>query len=130
MQVLTTTVARILFGIPFLVFGLLHLTNASAMAGFVPIPGGVFWVYLTGIALIAAAVSLWTGRYAKLAMLLLAGMVAIFALTIHLPGAMNEATRMSSMPNLLKDLGLVGGALTWAGIFAREEVKTKEKVSA
>ena len=121
MQALTTTVARILFAIPFAVFGLLHLMSGPQMAGMLPswLPGGVFWVYLTGIALIAAAVSIIAQKIAKLASLLLAALLAIFVLTVHLPGIMgaqNEMAMMMSMSGLLKDIGLAGGALTWAGI--------------
>lgn len=44
MKLLTTTIARIIFAIPFAIFGIMHLTNADKMAGYVPIPGGAFWV--------------------------------------------------------------------------------------
>ncbi len=112
MQLLTKTVSRYLFAIPFIIFGILHFMNAGGMAGMVPgwLPGGVFWVYLTGLALIAAPISLFIGKKDKLAMLLLALMLVIFALLVHLPGG------QSSMPSLLKDLSLAGAALTWAGL--------------
>jgi putative oxidoreductase len=121
MNALTTSVARILFAVPFAVFGLLHLMSANNMAGMVPswIPGGVFWVYLIGLALIAAAISIIMQKKAKLASLLLAALLAIFILTIHLPGiigAANDMAMMMSMSGFLKDLGLAGGALTYAGI--------------
>ena len=45
MKLLTTTVARYVFAIPFGIFGLFHFMNASQMAGMVPLPGGVVWVY-------------------------------------------------------------------------------------
>jgi len=62
------------------------------MVGYVPsfIPGGVFWVYLVGLALIAAAVSIIIQKKAKLACLLLAILLMIFVLTIHLPGLFND----------------------------------------
>ena len=112
MQLLTKTVSRYLFAIPFIIFGIFHFMNAGGMAGMVPgwLPGGVFWVYLTGLALIVAPISLFIGKKDKLAMLLLALMLVIFALLVHLPGG------QSSMPNLLKDLSLAGAALTWAGL--------------
>ena len=112
MQLLTKTVSRYLFAIPFIIFGIFHFMNAGGMAGMVPgwLPGGVFWVYLTGLALIVAPISLFIGKKDQLAMLLLALMLVIFALLVHLPGG------QSSMPNLLKDLSLAGAALTWAGL--------------
>ena len=43
MKILTTTIARIIFAIPFLIFGLNHFMKADMMAGMVPsfLPGGV-----------------------------------------------------------------------------------------
>ena len=120
MKQLTTTVARVLFAIPFLVFGIMHFIKGNAMAGFVPsfIPGGVFWVYLVGLALIAAAVSILMQKKAKMACLLLAIMLMIFILTIHLPGLFNDASMVMSMGNMLKDLALCGAALFFSGSFA------------
>lgn len=111
--------ARIIFAIPFAIFGLMHFMSGSDMAGYVPsfIPGGVFWVYVTGLGLIAAAVAIIIQKHARLACLLLALMLLIFILTMHLPGALDAATRQMSMPNLLKDWGLMGGALLCAGKF-------------
>lgn len=130
MQVLTDRVGRYIFAVPFVIFGLLHFAGAADMKAMVPsfIPGGVFWVYLTGLALIAAGVSIISGKMAKLATMLLAGMLAIFVLTIHLPALIGGA--QTAVPNLLKDLALCGASLTYSGIFAKEEVKEEEKVTA
>ena len=108
-------VGKYLFAVPFLVFGLFHLTDAQGLAGLVPgfIPGGVFWVYLTGLAFLAAAVSVIIDKKVKLAMQLLALMLLIFVLTIHVPAVMND---MSAATNLLKDLALAGGALLVASL--------------
>ena len=121
MQALTTTVARILYALPFGIFGLMHFMAGSEMAGYIPswLPGGVFWVYLTGLALLAACVSIIIQKEARLASLLLALMLGIFVLTLHIPGLMNEATMQMSMSQLLKDVALMGAALTYAGIFAK-----------
>jgi len=120
MKQITTTVARVLFAIPFLVFGLMHFMKGGDMVGYIPsfIPGGVFWVYLTGLGLVAASVSILIQKKAKLACLLLAIMLMIFILTIHLPGVFDEATMQMSMPNMLKDLALCGAALFFSGSFA------------
>lgn len=122
MKQLTTTVARVLFATPFLVFGFMHFMKGGDMAGYVPsfIPGGVFWVYLVGVALIAAAVSILIQKKAKLACLLLGIMLMVFVLTIHLPGLFNEdAMQMQmSMTMMLKDLALSGAALFFSGSFA------------
>lgn len=128
MRTLTTTVARVLFAVPFAIFGLFHFMGASQMAGMVPLPGGVFWVYFTGAALIAAAIAIMFNIMGKLASLLLALMLLIFILSIHLPGVIGAADQQAmqqSMMSLLKDMGLMAGALTYAGIFASEVPERK-----
>ena len=116
-------VGKYLYAIPLLVFGFAHLGNANAMAGMVPIPGGAFWVYLTGVALIAAAVSIAIGKMDKLATALLGLMLIIFALSIHLPGMMGSEgmAQQASMSNLLKDLALSGAAWFYAAHVAKDK---------
>lgn len=122
MKILTSTAGRALLSLPLFVFGLGHLSNAPAMAGMVPawVPGGVLWVYITGIALLAAAVSFNIRKADRLAGLLAALLLAVFAVTVHLPGmlktvdpadALANATKMMAFASFFKDLGLAGGAL-------------------
>ncbi|OWY22512.1 DoxX family protein [Sphingobacteriales bacterium UPWRP_1] len=116
-----TRIGQIIFGIPFLVFGILHFLNADAMAGMVPLPGGVIWVYLTGLAQVLAFVSIVIRKKTRLACLLLALMLLIFVLSLHLPGVIagGDAAQMS-MGNLLKDIGLMGAALVIANQFGND----------
>jgi uncharacterized membrane protein len=104
-------IGKYLFATIFLVFGAMHFMAGAEMAGMVPafVPGGVLWVYVTGLALIAYALAIYTGRYAKLASQLLALLLIIFALTVHLPAVMGGD--QMSMSQVLKDLGLAAGAL-------------------
>lgn len=118
MDAYPTKVGRIVFAIPFAIFGVFHFLNAAAMAGMVPIPGGVVWVYLTGVAHLAAAISFIVGKYGRLAGQLLALMLLIFALSIHLPAVLGGD--QASMTNFLKDVALAGGALVVAGTFPKE----------
>ena len=107
-------VGKIIFCIPLVMFGIGHFGNAGDMAGMVPIPfAQTFWVYLTGAALLAAAVGILFNIQAKLASLLLAVMLLIFAFSIHLPGMMGGD--MNGMANFMKDLGMAGGALFISG---------------
>ena len=116
MKLLTTTIARILFALPFGVFGLFHFMGAKDMAGMVPIPGGVIWIYITGAAMLAACIAIITKKMGKIACLGLALMLLTFIVTIHIPGLGDEATMQMSMVSLLKDMALMGGALTYAGL--------------
>ena len=109
-----TKQGKLLFALPFSVFGIMHLMMGAIMAGMVPsfIPGGVLWVYLTGIAMIAAPVAILMNKMAKLASFLLGVMLLIFALSIHLVAVLG-GDKMS-MGNLLKDLALAGAAFMYS----------------
>jgi len=112
MKLLTQHIGKYLFAIPFLVFGLVHFINADEMSGLVPLPGGVFWIYLTGLALIAASLSILTGKETKLACQLLALLLLIFVFFVQMPGVLKGDQQ--AMTGLLKDLSLAGGALILA----------------
>lgn len=113
MNIPALLIGRILLAIPFLVLGLMHIPGAENMAGMVPawMPGGVLWVYVTGVANILAGVAFITGKQARLAGQLTALMMLIFILAVHLPGMSNPDMAQMSMIAILKDLGLAGGAL-------------------
>jgi uncharacterized membrane protein YphA (DoxX/SURF4 family) len=100
------------FAVPFIVFGLLHFMGAEAMAGMVPVPGGAIWVYVTGLAMLAAGVSMLIGKYDKLAALLLGVLMIVYVLSIHLPAVMGGD--QMAMPGVLKDLSLAGGSWLYA----------------
>lgn len=112
------TLGRLLFSLPFFVFGVMHFMNAGAMAAYVPtwVPGGgAFWVYFTGFALIAAPLAIISGKQAKMASQLLALLMIVFAVGLHLPGVLAGGEgAATSMPGFLKDIALAGGALLMA----------------
>ncbi|MBE0651971.1 MAG: DoxX family membrane protein [Bacteroidales bacterium] len=111
-------IGRILFGVPFLVFGINHFIYGSKMAGMVPafLPFHAFFIYLVGLGLILAAISLFINVKVRLSMILLSILMLIFILTIHLPGMMHGGNGAQlSMMMLLKDLGLGAAALFIAG---------------
>lgn len=125
MDVLTGPVARLLFGLPFVVFGIRHFLAGSEMAGMIPgwLPGGVFWVYLAGLGLLLAGIAIVIKVQAKLACLLLALLLLAFTLSLHLPGGPTWQMMDSNMALtwLLFHIVMIGAALGFAGIFAREE---------
>ena len=106
-----------LFIIPFAVFGVIHFMNANQMSGMVPLAGGAIWVYITGVAELAFAISVVIGKWDKLAAMLCALMLVLYVILIHAPGIGMYETATS---NLLKDLGLAGGALMYAKAFAQD----------
>lgn len=118
----TLNLGKWVFILPFAVFGIMHIMNANAMAGMVPayFSGGSLWVYLTGFAQIAFAASVLLGKYDKLAAVLCALMLLIFILTLHMPSLSNLEMSKLAMTNMLKDLGLIGGAMMYASRFATD----------
>ncbi|MFT5145045.1 MAG: putative oxidoreductase, partial [Thalassolituus oleivorans] len=100
---------RVLFALPFIMFGFGHLTGAADMAGMVPsfLPMPVIIVYATGLLLVVGGLALAAGFRTKQAALALAVFVLLTAVLVHLP---NAGADMGSFSNLMKDLGL-GGAL-------------------
>lgn len=107
---LVSRLSQTVFALVMLIYAFFHLSNADGMAGKVPsfIPGGVIWVYVTGVALALAGLAFILNMKVRLAGYLLGTLLLIFVLTIHLPGLIggNEM----SMPMLLKDTGLAAGA--------------------
>lgn len=114
-------IAKYLIAIPAAIFGIFHFMGAESMAEMVPVPGGIIWVYLTGVALIAAAVAIVINKKARLAATLLGILLLVFVLTIHLPAVMTggDGGQMAMM-SLLKDLMISGGVFLLAGNFPKE----------
>lgn len=107
---------KYLYAIPFAVFGAFHFMNLDSFASWAP--GGSFSVIVSGVGLIAAAVSMIIGKFDKLASILLAVMLLLFVALIHAKGAFGgDQTAMGSM---LKDIMLAGAALMYAKSMAKD----------
>ncbi len=106
---------KIIYAAPLAIFGLFHFMNAEAMAAMVPsfLPAGIVFVYLTGAALLAAAVAIILNKKQRLATMLLGVMLLIFALSVWLP--MVIGGDQTAMSNVLKDLSLAGAAFFISG---------------
>jgi uncharacterized membrane protein len=118
-----TTISRVGINLNALVigfFGINHFISHTSLAGMVPsfLPGRLVWVYITGIALILAAISFLINKKTRLAGLLLAILLILIVITVHLPAiihAQDESYMRLPMLNLIKDTGLAAGALMIAG---------------
>jgi cell division protein FtsW (lipid II flippase) len=118
-----TKLGRILYAIPFGVFGIVHFIYPDKIGRDVPnfIFGRTLWAYITGLALIAACVSISSRILIKLSTVLLSILLLLFILTIHIPGMGNAATFDAALNALLKDSALLGAALFIAGYYAEQE---------
>jgi putative oxidoreductase len=123
-----TTIGRILFAIPFAIFGINHFLMTDYYVGMLTsfIPLGAYTIILTGIMLIAASISIISGKFVKISTILLAILLFLFIITIHIPHLFIEADRTSTLIALLKDISLMGGSLMIAGIYSEEEPAKKK----
>ena len=132
-----TTIGRVLFALPFGIMGLNHFLMTSYYVGMMStfIPGGGYTIIITGLALIAACISIIAKKYIQLSCLLLALLLFLFIISIHIPGLfdstpitiLNMSTKVSTLAfiELLKDASLMGGALMIAGMYRNEKMEVK-----
>jgi putative oxidoreductase len=122
-----TTIGRILFAIPFAIFGINHFLMTDYYVGMLTsfIPLGAYTIILTGIMLIAASISIILRKFVKISTIMLAILLFIFILTIHIPHLISEADKTVTLIALLKDISLMGGSLMIAGIYSEEEDQKK-----
>ncbi|HEU5138013.1 MAG TPA: DoxX family membrane protein [Steroidobacteraceae bacterium] len=94
-----------------LVFGATHFKYAQFTATMVPAwipPNQIFWAYATGVAHVAAGLSLVSGIRAQLGATLLAVMMALFVVLVHIP-------RVYASPGEHLEWIMLGVALSLSG---------------
>jgi putative oxidoreductase len=118
-----TKTGKFIFAIPIGIIGIIHFLKAGSIAAGLPsfYFAPIFWVYLSGLALAAASISILTGKYTRLACLLLALLFFIVVLTVDLPGYINDTASYARISSLLKDISIAGGSLVIAAVSSRPE---------
>lgn len=112
------TLGRFIYAVPFIFFGASHFMKARPMSNMMlqgwPLAEGL--VYISGLGLILAGISIIINVKARLACFLLAALLLIFIIGLHLPVVLDGGTSITAMTSLLKDTALLGAALTYAAI--------------
>jgi uncharacterized membrane protein len=80
-------IARVLFGLTLIPFGLAHFAYVQETAALVPrwMPSHLFWAYLTGCTFLAASAAVLVGVRARLAAALAALQIGSFTLLVWVP---------------------------------------------
>lgn len=110
-----------LFLLSFSFYVFLHLALPDVgVQKYVPsyLPFPYLWNYLTGLAMLGFIVSGSIGKFDKLASLLMASYLLLVALLVHLPNAGSDPMEML---NVFRVANMIGGALMYAGAFARDK---------
>lgn len=113
-----STLGRFVYAISFVALGIFHFTNTAGMAGILkgwPIPEAL--VYFSGLAFVLAGLSIIINIKARLATLLLALLLLIIILGVRVPAMISGDQAV--MVSLLKDMALMGAALTYSGILKK-----------
>src|SRR5260370_4894672 len=108
---------RLFFTIPMVAFAAQPFASAKFVVLLVPswIPARLFWVYLVGTALIAAALSIILKRQSQLAATLLGIMFFLFVVLLHIPKAVVNPRDRFAWAVALRDLAFSGGAFAFPG---------------
>jgi uncharacterized membrane protein len=112
---------RLFFAIAMIVFGADHLTDALNISQLVPswMPAHLFWTYLVGVALVAAALSITVKKQARLAAIMLGIMLVLFVLMLHIPNLLAHPRDRVLWVTALRDLAFSAGAFAFAGDLMR-----------
>jgi uncharacterized membrane protein len=113
---LTTMLAKIglyLFAFSMLIFGIQHFMYAAFIATLITpwIPFKLFWTYFTGLGMIAVALAIVTGIYARLACLILAAMFFLWVLVLHAPLVATHLDNYAQWASLFVAQGMGGSSL-------------------
>jgi len=107
-----------LFALPMIIFGVQHFQFAPVIAGLIPsrIPGHLFWAYFTGVAFIAAALSIMIGKLGRLGATLLGIMFLLWVVVLHAPRVLASLHNGDEWSSAFVALAMSGGAFIVAGM--------------
>jgi uncharacterized membrane protein YphA (DoxX/SURF4 family) len=113
--------ARLMLGLPPVLFGLFHLVGIRVFATIVPhwMGFGYFWAGLTGIAFVLAGIAICSGFMAVLAARLLALMLLLFEGFVEIPPIFIRLHNQPTWGAAVYNVTAIGGCLIFAEFLAR-----------
>ena len=122
---------RIFFAAPFIAFGIEHLIFPTQTVKFVPpwVPGTTIIVYLIGLMLIAAGISIATNFKSQITALLLGIALFVVVVIFHIERLAPNLQDGVERTRTFETLALSGGALALAGILQSEISELKNAVN-
>jgi uncharacterized membrane protein len=119
----------VFFAVPLAVFAPEHFRGPQFVQDSVPswMPAHLFWVYLVGCSLLAAATSLTARKFVRLSSTLLGVMFFLFVCMIYLPNALQHPQDRFAWTYLLRDLSFSAGAWALAGLHSRASSPQQSK---
>jgi uncharacterized membrane protein YphA (DoxX/SURF4 family) len=110
-------VGRFLIAISLVVFAVQHFMYARFVATLVPawIPARLFWAYFTGIAFVAAAISIATKRVLGMAAMLLGTMFFLWVVLLHIPRVAGAIRNGNEVTSLFVAVAMCGLSFVLAG---------------
>jgi uncharacterized membrane protein YphA (DoxX/SURF4 family) len=106
-------IARLIFGICLIYFGLAHhfyLANTVSMVPAWLPPGRTFWAYATGAGHVAAGIAIISGIYARLGAMLLTAMFILFTILVHVPRVLSDPHNHFAWGENAVNVALIGSA--------------------
>jgi uncharacterized membrane protein YphA (DoxX/SURF4 family) len=114
-------VGRFLIAISLVVFAVQHFMYARFVATLIPawIPARLFWAYFTGIAFVAAAISIATKRMLWMGATLLGTMFLLWVVLLHAPRVAGAVRNGNEVTSLFVAVAMCGLSFVLAGTYGR-----------
>ena len=115
-------VGRFLIAISLVVFAVQHFMYARFVATLIPawIPARLFWTYFTGIAFVAAAISIATKRMLRTGAMLLGTMFLLWVVLLHAPRVAGAVRNGNEVTSLFVAVAMCGLSFALAGAYGRD----------
>jgi uncharacterized membrane protein YphA (DoxX/SURF4 family) len=115
-------IARLIFGLCLIIFGLAHFFYLQYTADMVPAwlpPNQMFWVYVTAVGHLAAGLAVLSGIAARPACILLTAMFVVFGVLVHAPTIVFDPRTHNNWAENGINFALIGSAWLMAATVRR-----------